>query len=80
MTKKVINTLCRKPQDKMSFTQFIQWECGAAYDLTSILDNLMNDDVSESLINYANAKKRKVSFTKSEIKLLAQFINRKALS
>ncbi len=70
------NTLSRKSYAKMSFTEFIQDECGGAHNLPDILYNLEKDQISESLINYSSHKKRAVSFTKYEIKCLTELINR----
>ncbi len=70
------NTLSGKTNVEMTFTEFIQNECGIAHKLPDILFNLEKEQVSESLNNYASHKKRTVSFTKNEIKCLTELINR----
>ena len=74
--EKIGGTLSGKPYDKMSFTEFIQDECGITHYLSDILYNLERDQISESLESYAKVKKKHISFTQSEIKDLSEFIKR----
>ena len=69
------NTLSGKTYAKMSFTEFLQDECGIGRPFDELLYNLEKDQIAESLTAFATHKKRVISFSQSEIKALCEFIN-----